>query len=58
MNQTELAAYTLTRQRIVNQIDDIETKGIKLFSELVKKNSSLQTLLLPIRDGLMMCRRI
>ena len=38
--------------------DDIETKGIKLFSELVKKNSSLQTLLLPIRDGLMMCRKI
>ena len=37
---------------------DIETKGIKLFSELVKKNSSLQTLLLPIRDGLMMCRKI
>ena len=27
MNQTELAAYTLTRQRIVDQIDDIETKG-------------------------------
>ena len=38
--------------------DDIETRGIKLFSELVKKNSSLQTLLLPIRDGLMMCRKI
>lgn len=38
--------------------DDIETKGIKLFSELVKKNSSLQTLLLPIRDGLIMCRKI
>ena len=38
--------------------DDIETKGIKLFSELVKKNSSLQTLLLPIRDGLMMCKKI
>jgi hypothetical protein len=27
MNQTELAAYTLTRQRIVDQIDNIETKG-------------------------------
>lgn len=38
--------------------DDIETRGIKLFSELVKKNSSLQTLLLPIRDGLIMCRKI
>jgi len=38
--------------------DDMETKGIKLFSELVKKNSSLQTLLLPIRDGLIMCRKI
>lgn len=38
--------------------DDMETKGIKLFSELVKKNSSLQTILLPIRDGLMMCRKI
>ena len=40
------------------QKKDIETKGIKLFSELIKKNSSLQTLLLPIRDGLMMCRKI
>ena len=38
--------------------DDIETKGIKLFSKLVKKQSSLQTLLLPIRDGLMMCRKV
>lgn len=27
LNNREIAAYTLTRQRIVSQIDDIETKG-------------------------------
>ena len=27
MNQTEKAAYTLTRQRIVDQIDNIVTQG-------------------------------
>jgi len=27
LNDREIAAYTLTRQRIVSQIDDIETKG-------------------------------
>lgn len=27
LNDREIAAYTLTRQRIVNQIDNIETKG-------------------------------
>ena len=37
---------------------DSETNSIKLFNELVKKEKDLETLLLPIRDGLMVCRKI
>lgn len=37
---------------------DSETYSIKLFNELVKKEKNLETLLLPIRDGLMVCRKI
>ena len=37
---------------------DSETNSIKLFNELVKKKKDLETLLLPIRDGLMVCRKI
>ena len=37
---------------------DSETRSIKLFNELVKKDKRLETLLLPIRDGLMICRKI
>ena len=38
--------------------DDIETKSIKLFNELVKKDKRLETVLLPIRDGLMICKKV
>ena len=37
---------------------DSETNSIKLFNKLVKKEKKLETLLLPIRDGLMVCRKI
>ena len=37
---------------------DSETNSIKLFNKLVKKEKDLETLLLPIRDGLMVCRKI
>ena len=37
---------------------DSETNSIKLFNKLVKKEKNLETLLLPIRDGLMVCRKI
>ena len=37
---------------------DSETMSIILFNELVKKNKQLETLLLPIRDGLMVCRKV
>ena len=37
---------------------DSETNSIKLFNELVKKEKDLETLLLPIRDGLMVCRKV
>lgn len=37
---------------------DSETYSIKLFNDLVKKEKDLETLLLPIRDGLMVCRKV
>ena len=37
---------------------DSETNSIKLFNKLVKKEKDLETLLLPIRDGLMVCRKV
>ena len=37
---------------------DSETNSIKIFNELVKKEKDLETLLLPIRDGLMVCRKV
>ena len=40
------------------KITDPETKGIILFNESVKKDKRLETLLLPIRDGLMVCRKV
>tara|TARA_S200000501_G_scaffold248808_1_gene233056 strand:+ start:205 stop:849 length:645 start_codon:yes stop_codon:yes gene_type:complete len=37
---------------------DSVTNSIKLFNELVKKDKYLETLLLPIRDGLMICKKV
>lgn len=41
-----------------NEKSDSETHGIIQFNELVKKDPRLETLLLPIRDGLMICKKI
>ena len=37
---------------------DSETNGIKHFNELVRKDKCLETVLLPIRDGLMICKKV
>ena len=37
---------------------DSETNSIKLFNDLVKKDKRLETVLLPIRDGLMICKKV
>lgn len=37
---------------------DTETLGLKNFNEKVKAEKKVETLLLPIRDGLMICRKI
>lgn len=37
---------------------DTETIGLKKFNEKVKLEKKVETLLLPIRDGLMICRKI
>lgn len=39
-------------------IKDVETKGLKEFNEKVKSDKKVENLLLPIRDGLMICRKI
>ena len=38
--------------------EDIETMGLKNFNKKVKAEKKVETLLLPIRDGLMICRKI
>ena len=37
---------------------DSETNSIKHFNELVRKDKCLETVLLPIRDGLMICKKV
>lgn len=37
---------------------DSETLGLKNFNDKVKADKAIETLLLPIRDGLMICRKI
>ena len=41
-----------------NNPKDIETHEIKKFNEKVKKSDRVENILLPIRDGLMLCRKI
>ena len=37
---------------------DPDTQGIKLFNKIVKNDNRLENIILPIRDGLMICRKI
>lgn len=37
---------------------DSETLGLKIFNDKVNTSKAVETLLLPIRDGLMICRKI
>lgn len=37
---------------------DVDTKGLKAFNEMIQEDDRLENVLLPLRDGLMMCRRI
>ncbi len=37
---------------------DLETAAIKRFNQLIQQEESLENVLLPIRDGLMVCRKI
>ena len=56
-----IADNVLWSGKVLNQRPkrtDSETKSIKLFNELVKKDKRLETMLLPIRDGLMVCRKV
>ena len=56
-----IADNVLWSGKVLNQRPkrtDSETKSIILFNELVKKDKRLETMLLPIRDGLMVCRKV
>jgi len=56
-----IADNVLWNGKVINyqkKTTDSETKGIILFNELVKKDKRLETLVLPIRDGLMVCRKV
>lgn len=37
---------------------DAETRGLKKFNEKVKAENKVESLLIPVRDGLMICRKI
>ena len=39
-------------------ISDIDTKTLKKFNKIVKNHPKLETVLLPIRDGLSLSRKI
>jgi len=38
--------------------EDIDTIGLKKFNDMIQKDSRVQNILLPIRDGLMVCRKL
>ena len=38
--------------------DDIDTIGLKRFNKMVQDDPRVQNILLPIRDGLMVCRKL
>ena len=39
-------------------IKDIDTPALKEFNEYVKNDQRVETLLLPLRDGLTICRKV
>ena len=41
-----------------SSINDIDTKTLKRFNKIVKNHPKLETVLLPIRDGLSLSRKI
>ena len=38
--------------------EDIDTIGLKRFNKMVQDDPRVQNILLPIRDGLMVCRKL
>lgn len=50
-----LADNVLWSGKIIEETNDPETKALQLFNEYVRQHSAVDNLLLPFRDGLMIC---
>lgn len=53
-----IADNVLWSGKIINKEQDEETKALANFNTYIKKNSKLKSILLPIRDGLMISKKI
>lgn len=55
-----IADNVLWSGKVVEEVDtkDIETQGLIAFNQKMHESERLENLLLPIRDGLMVCRKI
>ena len=55
-----IADNVLWSGKVVQEIkeDDEETKALVEFNSWVQENEKLENVLLPIRDGLMVCRKV
>ena len=55
-----IADNVLWSGKVVEEVDtkDIETQGLIAFNKKIHKSERVENLLLPIRDGLMVCRKI
>ena len=55
-----IADNVLWSGKVVEDEDknDLETKALKDFNEKIHQSERVENILLPIRDGLMVCRKI
>ncbi len=52
-----LADNVLWSGKVVEQFQDLETKGICAFNKLVQEDTRVDNVILTVRDGLMLCRK-
>lgn len=53
-----IADNVLWSGKVLDQTPDSETKALMDYSQKVNKDQRVENILLPIRDGLMMCRKL
>ena len=53
-----IADNVLWSGKVVEKTQDEETKALVAYSKKVQQNQRVENILMPIRDGLMICRKI